>query len=84
MRDVRLTESFSGFTLLICYALTNLCALRLLPAQRLLPIWLSLRRPTHLFVAGILGRCKNLAHPIGLDRFRISVAANYLTIDEDG
>lgn len=37
--DVRLTWSFSAFTVLIYYALTNLCALRLRPEQRLFPIW---------------------------------------------
>ncbi|MGI9519568.1 MAG: APC family permease, partial [Pirellulaceae bacterium] len=37
--DVRLTWSFSAFTVLIYYAITNLCALRLQPRQRLFPIW---------------------------------------------
>lgn len=35
--SVRTTWSFSAFTVLIYYALTNLCALRLKPAQRLYP-----------------------------------------------
>lgn len=39
LRDVRLTWSFSAFAVLIYYALTNLCALRLRPEQRLFPIW---------------------------------------------
>lgn len=37
--DVHLTWSFSAFTVLIYYALTNLCALRLRPDQRLFPVW---------------------------------------------
>lgn len=37
--DVRLTWSFSAFTVLIYYALTNLCAIRLKREQRLFPIW---------------------------------------------
>ena len=37
--DVRLTWSFSAFTVLVYYALTNLCTLRLTPEQRLFPIW---------------------------------------------
>jgi APA family basic amino acid/polyamine antiporter len=39
LRDVRVTWSFSAFTVLIYYALTNLCAIRLQPEQRLFPIW---------------------------------------------
>lgn len=39
--DVRTTWSFSTFTVLIYYALTNLSALRLAPEQRLAPAWLS-------------------------------------------
>jgi APA family basic amino acid/polyamine antiporter len=37
--DVRVTWSFSAFTVLIYYAITNLCALRLTTEQRLFPIW---------------------------------------------
>jgi len=39
--DVRLTWSFSAFTVLVYYALTNLAALRLPPGQRLYPRWVS-------------------------------------------
>ncbi|MGI9518226.1 MAG: APC family permease, partial [Pirellulaceae bacterium] len=39
--DVRLTWSFSAFTVLIYYAITNLCALRLQPEQRLYPAWIA-------------------------------------------
>ncbi len=39
--DVRLTWSFSALTVLIYYALTNLCALQLRPEERLFPIWLA-------------------------------------------
>lgn len=39
MGDVRLTWSFSAFTVLIYYALTNLCVLKLRPEQRLYPVW---------------------------------------------
>ncbi len=35
--DVKATWSFSAFTVLVYYALTNLCALRLQPEQRLYP-----------------------------------------------
>ena len=37
--DVRVTWSFSAFTVLTYYALTNICALRLAPQERLFPIW---------------------------------------------
>ncbi|MFC1757291.1 APC family permease [Planctomycetota bacterium] len=37
--DIRITWSFSAFAVLIYYALTNLCALRLQPDQRIFPIW---------------------------------------------
>jgi APA family basic amino acid/polyamine antiporter len=37
--DIRLTWSFSAFTVLVYYALTNLCVLRLEPSQRLFPVW---------------------------------------------
>ncbi|MCA9265035.1 MAG: amino acid permease [Planctomycetales bacterium] len=39
LRDVRLTWSFSAFTVLVYYALTNVCALRLKSEQRLFPVW---------------------------------------------
>jgi APA family basic amino acid/polyamine antiporter len=37
--SVRATWSFSAFTVLVYYALTNLSALRLAPEQRLCPRW---------------------------------------------
>jgi len=37
--DIKLTWSFSAFAVLIYYSITNLCALRLEPAQRFFPIW---------------------------------------------
>lgn len=40
--DVRTTWSFSAFTVLIYYAITNLCALRLPVEDRLYPRWISL------------------------------------------
>ena len=39
--DIRVTWSFSAFAVLIYYAMTNLCALRLQPSERLFPIWLA-------------------------------------------
>ena len=39
--NVRTTWSFSAFTVLIYYALTNLAALRLPPAERLYPRWIA-------------------------------------------
>ena len=45
--DVRLTWSFSALTVLVYYALTNLCALRLRPEERLFSIW-----PTYCGLAG--------------------------------
>jgi len=39
--DVNLTWSFSAFTVLIYYAITNLCAIRLKPEERLYPVWIS-------------------------------------------
>ncbi len=39
--DVKLTWTFSAFTVLIYYALTNLCAIRLSDEQRLYPTWIS-------------------------------------------
>ena len=37
--DVKLTWSFSAFTVLLYYALTNLCAIRLPKNDRLYPVW---------------------------------------------
>lgn len=39
--DIRVTWSFSAFTVLIYYAMTNLCALRLQQSERLFPTWLA-------------------------------------------
>ncbi|MBE9186844.1 amino acid permease [Microcoleus sp. LEGE 07076] len=39
--NVKITWSFSAFNVLIYYAITNLAALRLPPAQRLYPKWLA-------------------------------------------
>lgn len=39
--DLRLAWSFSAFTVLIYYGITNLAALRVLPAQRFIPRWIS-------------------------------------------
>ncbi len=39
--DLRLTWSFSAFTVLVYYAVTNLCAIRLSPDERLYPAWIS-------------------------------------------
>ena len=39
--DVKMTWSFSAFTVLIYYALTNLCAIRLTDAERFFPKWIS-------------------------------------------
>lgn len=50
--DVRTTWSFSAFTVLVYYAITNLAALRLPPAQRLFPRWIP--------AAGLIG-CLGLA-----------------------
>lgn len=38
---LKLVWSFSAFTVLVYYAITNLCALRLAPADRLYPRWIS-------------------------------------------
>ncbi len=50
--SVRATWSFSAFTVLVYYAFTNLSALRLAPAERLYPRWVSW--------AGLVG-CASLA-----------------------
>lgn len=50
--DVRVTWSFSAFTVLVYYALTNLAALRLPPGARLVPRWIPM--------AGLVG-CLSLA-----------------------
>ena len=39
--DVRVTWSFSAFTVLVYYALTNLAALQLAPTERLFPVWIA-------------------------------------------
>ena len=39
--DMKLTWSFSAFTVLVYYTLTNLCAIRLKIEERLYPIWVS-------------------------------------------
>lgn len=50
--NVRLTWSFSAFTVLVYYAITNLAALRLPPKDRMFPRWVS--------VGGLVG-CLSLA-----------------------
>jgi APA family basic amino acid/polyamine antiporter len=47
--DLQLTWSFSAFTVLVYYAITNLCAIRMKPEERLYPIW-----PAYLGVAACL------------------------------
>ena len=39
--DMKLTWSFSAFTVLVYYALTNLCAIRLKHEERLYPVWIA-------------------------------------------
>ena len=39
--DFKITWSFSAFTVLVYYATTNLCAIRLKPEERLYPVWIS-------------------------------------------
>ena len=41
MGDMKLTWSFSAFTVLVYYALTNLCAIRLKDEERLYPVWIA-------------------------------------------
>ena len=47
--DVKLTWSCSAFTVLVYYAITNLCAIRMKPGERLYPIW-----PAYLGLAACL------------------------------
>ena len=47
--DVKLTWSFSAFTVLVYYAITNLCAIRMKPGERWYPIW-----PAYLGLAACL------------------------------
>ena len=54
--DVKLTWSFSAFTVLVYYAITNLCAIRMKPGERLYPIW-----PAYLGLAA----CLTLAFFVG-------------------
>lgn len=37
--DIKLAWSFSAFAVLIYYSITNLCALRMKPSERIFPIW---------------------------------------------
>ena len=37
--DVQIAWSFSAFAVLIYYSITNLCALRMQPSERIFPIW---------------------------------------------
>jgi len=39
--DLKLTWSFSAFTVLVYYAVTNLCAIRMKKEERLYPAWIS-------------------------------------------
>ncbi len=45
----KLTWSFSAFTVLVYCGITNLCAIRMKPGERLYSIW-----PAHLGLAGAL------------------------------
>ena len=42
MGNIKITWSFSAFSILVYYAITNFCALRLPAAQRLYPRWVAL------------------------------------------
>jgi len=46
--NVETTWTFSAFTVLIYYALTNLAALRLKPDERLFPAWVSVAGWAHV------------------------------------
>ena len=37
--DIRIAWSFSAFAVLIYYSITNLCVLRMKPAERIFPVW---------------------------------------------
>ena len=39
--NIKIAWSFSAFTVLVYYAITNACALRLKPEQRMFPRWIS-------------------------------------------
>jgi APA family basic amino acid/polyamine antiporter len=63
--DVKTTWSFSAFTVLIYYALTNLCALRMKASERLHPrivpmmglaasLFLAFWVPTNIWIAGLV------------------------------
>ena len=39
--DIRLSWTFSAFTVLVYYSLTNLCAIRIEKESRLYPVWIS-------------------------------------------
>ena len=66
--NVKTTWSFSAFTVLIYYAITNLAALRLSSVQRLFPLWIS--------VAGLLS-CLGLAVFVDL---RVLVAGLFILL----
>ena len=63
--DVRLTWSFSAFTVLVYYAITNVAALRLPPDERLFPHWIP--------AAGLVG-CLGLAFWVEREVWMIGLA----------
>lgn len=46
--DVRVTWSFSAFTVLIYYAITNLAALYIPAEKRLFPVWVAVASGLHV------------------------------------
>ena len=71
--DVKLTWSFSAFTVLMYYAITNLCAIRMKPWERLYPIWLGVHRLGRVPYPGVLCGLGNLADRLRPDYLRVGL-----------
>ncbi len=72
--DVRTTWSFSAFSILVFYAITNLAAIQLSRQERLHPRLIPGVWPDLLSVLGVLGRANDLGDRSGADRSRVDLA----------
>lgn len=71
--DIRLSWTFSAFTVLVYYSLTNLCAIRIEKESRLYPVWIS-----WFGLIGCLGLATQITPIIALAGLAVLVGGHFL------
>ena len=64
--NIKTTWSFSAFTILVYYAITNFCALRLPADQRLYPRWIAIVGLVACLGLAFFRRAHDLAQRLGI------------------